>query len=173
MTCAAADGAALRTNFPAAVSKGSLQVERCTGGNVHFWFLRNALPAWLFGKDRGNIIPRRPLWTLHYWILPCYSSSTDIRETVTAKNTKRVKVLSFPQTGRKVEPINSLNWTFLWAMEKKKNSGWNPLLSRGRLRKQQWKEGKKKKRKDESFSTCALSVSVGEGWIQKDADRQK
>lgn len=31
----------------------------------------------------------------------------------------------------------------------------------------------KKKKKDESFSMCALSVSVGEGWIQKDADRRK
>lgn len=119
------------------------------GGNVHFWFLRNALPVWLFGKDRGNIIPQRPLWTLHYWILLCYSSSTDIRETLTAKNTKRVKVLSFPQTGRKVEPINSLNWTFLWAMEKKKKKtvAEISLLSRGRLRKQQWKESKKKKKK--------------------------
>lgn len=166
--------------LPPAVFEGSLQVGGCTGrgggvGGVHFWFLQNALTAWLFGKDRGNIIPRRPLWTLHYWIPLCYSSSTDIPETVSGKNTKRVKVLSFPQTGRKVEPINSLNWTFLWAMEKKtkKNSGWNPLLSRGRLRKQQRKESKKKRKMNLPLSTCALSISEGEGWIQKDADGQK
>lgn len=69
-------------------------------------------------KDRGHIIQKRPLQTLHYWILQCYPPLSDILETVTpSKNMKHIKVLNIPEAWWKIESHKFLT---LWISQ----SGW-------------------------------------------------